>query len=84
MYVSLLFRRGTSLFRLRYEECSEVYVEGPNGIRDEGRGKVGSVGFARHFADFMQHPNVKDAELTRSHVAGLRLYSPDKRVEPLQ
>ena len=51
-----------------YDECSEMYVEGPNGIRDKGRGKV-------HFADFMQHPNVKDAELTPSHVAALRLYT---------
>ena len=51
-----------------YEECSEKYVVGPNATRDKGRGK-------QQFSDFMVHPNVKDAELTASHVCALRLYT---------
>ena len=58
----------TNLHYILYEETSEVYVKGPDAVRDKGRGK-------QRFGDFMSHPNVKDAELTASHVASLRLYT---------
>lgn len=51
-----------------YETASEVYVQGPNSIRDEGRGPV-------TFEDFMKDPNVQAAEMTRPQVAALRLYT---------
>lgn len=47
---------------------SQVYVAGPNAFRDRGRKNT-------RFADFMGHQNVKEAELTPSHVAALRLYT---------
>mmetsp|Transcript_10724 Transcript_10724/g.37521 ORF Transcript_10724/g.37521 Transcript_10724/m.37521 type:complete len:575 (-) Transcript_10724:236-1960(-) len=51
-----------------YEPASEVYVEGQNSWRDAGRGPV-------TLEDFMAHENVEAAELTKPHVAALRLYT---------
>ena len=51
-----------------YETASEVWVDGPDGWRDHQRGPV-------KFEDFMKHENVAAAELTRPHVAALRLYT---------
>lgn len=51
-----------------YEACSEIYVEGPNAIRDTGRGHMTLSGF-------MDHANVHDAELTKAHVVALRFYT---------
>lgn len=51
-----------------YEASSEKYVEGPNAVRDLGRGNM-------RLSDFIAHPNVKEAEMTTSHVAALRLYT---------
>lgn len=51
-----------------YETTSEEYVDGPDGIRDFQRGQM-------KFDDFMRHENVSAAELTRPHVAALRLYT---------
>jgi hypothetical protein len=51
-----------------HETCSEMYVEGPNAIRDKGRGNV-------DLGDFMKDTHVKEAELTKAHVVALRFYT---------
>ncbi|CAK0834134.1 unnamed protein product [Prorocentrum cordatum] len=51
-----------------YEKASEVFVAGPDGIRDKGRGPVG-------IQDFMKNKTVADAELTLAHVVALRFYT---------
>jgi len=51
-----------------YQPCSQIYVEGPNAIRDAGRGPV-------NLDYFLGHANVHDAELTKAHVVALRFYT---------
>lgn len=51
-----------------YQTCSEIFVSGPNATRDAGRGPI-------DLSDFMEHPNVQDAELTKAHVVALRFYT---------
>lgn len=56
---------------LRYilkEKASEIYVEGPNAVRDKGRGPV-------DLQHFLGHKNVAAAELAVPHVVALRLYT---------
>jgi hypothetical protein len=50
------------------EPASELYVTGPNAIRDKGRGSV-SLQY------FLEHVNVKLAELAVPHVVALRFYT---------
>jgi hypothetical protein len=51
-----------------YEKASEVFVPGPDGIRDKGRGPVA-------IQDFMKNKTVNEAELTLAHVVALRFYT---------